>query len=216
MKRLRMILWNYFLTGLLVIVPISVTGYVIWVLIKAMDSILRFVPAKYLPETYLRVPIPGLGLILVVFIVLAVGVLTRNFVGSKLIRLGEKVVDRIPLARILYISVKQLMEALILQKSKAFQKAALIEYPRLGVYVIAFVTGESKGEIQRLTQKKMMNVFVPTTPNPTSGFYVLVPEDEITLLDMSIEDAFKLIMSGGILSPPERKPGGVPKIGFKP
>ena len=211
-----MILRNYFLTGLLVIVPISVTGYVIWVLIKAMDSILRFVPAKYLPETYLRVPIPGLGLTLVVIIVLAVGILTRNFLGSKLIQLGEKIVDRIPLARILYISVKQLMEALILQKSKAFQKAALIEYPRQGVYVIAFITGESRGEIQRVTQKKMMNVFVPTTPNPTSGFYILVPEDEIILLEMSVEDAFKLIMSGGILSPTERKPGGVPKIGFRP
>jgi uncharacterized membrane protein len=210
-----MILRNYFLTGLLVIVPISVTCYVIWVLIKAMDSILRFVPTKYLPETYLRIPIPGLGLILVVIIVLAVGVLTKNFVGSKMIRLGEKIVDRIPLARILYISVKQLMEALILQKSKAFQKAALIEYPRRGVYVIAFITGESKGEIQRLTQKKMMNVFVPTTPNPTSGFYILVPEDEIILLNMSVEDAFKLIMSGGILSPPERKDGIVPKIGLK-
>lgn len=204
MKRLRLILRNYFLTGLLVIVPISVTCYVIWVLIKAMDSILKFVPAKYLPETYLRIPIPGLGLILVVIIVLAVGILTKNIVGSKMLRLGEKIVDRIPLARILYISVKQLMEALILQKSKAFQKAALIEYPRRGVYVIAFITGESKGEIQRLTRKKMVNVFVPTTPNPTSGFYVLIPEDEIIILDMSVEEAFKLIMSGGILSPPEQ------------
>ena len=150
-----------------------------------------------------------------VVVVLAVGILTKNFVGSKLIHLGEKIVDRIPLARILYISVKQLMEALILQKSKAFQKAALIEYPRRGVYVIAFITGESKGEIQRLTQKKMMNVFVPTTPNPTSGFYTLVPEDEIIPLDMSIEDAFKLIMSGGILSPSERRVGIVQKIGPK-
>ena len=180
-----------------------------------MDSILRFVPAKYLPETYLRIPIPGFGLILVVIIVLAVGLLTKNFVGSKMIHLGEKIVDRIPLARILYVSVKQLMEALILQKSKAFQKAALIEYPRCGLYVIAFITGESKGEIQRLTQKKMMNVFVPTTPNPTSGFYVLVPEDEIITLDMSVEDAFKLIMSGGILSPSERKGGNVPQIILK-
>jgi uncharacterized membrane protein len=210
-----MILRNYFFTGLLVIVPISVTCYVIWVLIKAMDSILRFVPAKYLPETYLRIPIPGLGLILVVIIVLAVGLLTKNFVGSKMIHLGEKIVDRIPLARILYVGVKQLMEALILQKSKAFQKAALIEYPRRGLYVIAFITGETEGEIQRLTRKKMINVFVPTTPNPTSGFYVLVPEDEIITLHMSVEDAFKLIMSGGILSPPELKGGIVPQIGLK-
>lgn len=205
MKRLRTIVRNYFLTGLLVIVPISVTCYVIWVLIKAMDSILRFVPAKFLPETYIHLPIPGLGLILVVIIVLAVGVLTRNFVGSKMIHLGEKIVDRIPLARVLYVGVKQLMEALILQKTKAFQKAALIEYPRRGIYAIAFITGESQGEVQQYTEKKMINVFVPTTPNPTSGFYILIPEDEIKILDMSVEEAFKLIVSGGIISPPEVK-----------
>jgi uncharacterized membrane protein len=101
------------------------------------------------------------------------------------------------------VGVKQLVEALILQKTKAFQKAALIEYPRKGVYAIAFITGESRGEVQQLTEKKMINVFVPTTPNPTSGFYILIPEDEITLLDMTVEEAFKLIVSGGIVSPPE-------------
>lgn len=196
---------NYFLTGLLVILPISVTCYVIWILIKAMDSILKFVPAKFLPETYIYLPIPGLGLVLVVFIVLFVGLITRNFVGRKMIQLGERIVDRIPLARGLYVSVKQLVEALILQKSKAFHQAALIEYPRKGIYAIAFITGESKGEVQQSTEKKMMNVFVPTTPNPTSGFYILIPEDELKILNMSVEEAFKLIMSGGIVSPPEKK-----------
>jgi len=205
MKRLRTILRNYFLTGLLVIVPISVTCYVIWILIKAVDSILKFIPAKYLPETYLNIPIPGLGLILVVIIVFAVGLLTRNFIGRKMIHLGEKIVERIPLASILYVGVKQLMEALILQKTKAFQKAALIEYPRRGIYAIAFITGETRGEIQRSTEKKMVNVFVPTTPNPTSGFYILIPEDEMKILDMSVEEAFKLIVSGGIVSPPDEK-----------
>lgn len=170
-----------------------------------MDSILRFVPEKFLPETYLRLPTPGLGVILVVLIVFIVGLLTRNIVGRKMVHLGEKIVDRIPLARVLYVGVKQLMEALILQKTKAFQKAALIEYPRRGVYAIAFITGESKGEIQQLTEKKMINIFVPTTPNPTSGFYILIPEDEIIILDMSVEEAFKLIVSGGIVSPPEEK-----------
>lgn len=205
MKRLRIHLRNYFLTGLLVILPISVTCYVIWILIKAMDSILKFVPAKFLPETYIYLPIPGLGLVLVVFIVLFVGLITRNFVGRKMIQLGERIVDRIPLARGLYVSVKQLVEALILQKSKAFHQAALIEYPRKGIYAIAFITGESKGEVQQSTEKKMMNVFVPTTPNPTSGFYILIPEDELKILNMSVEEAFKLIMSGGIVSPPEKK-----------
>ena len=205
MRRLRILLRNYFLTGLLVILPISVTCYVIWVLIKAIDKVLNFVPARFLPETYIHLPIPGLGLVLVVLIVLIVGLLTRNFVGRKLIRLGERIVDRIPLAGILYQGVKQLLEALIYQKTKAFQKAALIEYPRKGVYAIAFITGESRGEVQRATERKMVNVFVPTTPNPTSGFYILIPEDEMKVLDMSVEEAFKLIVSGGIVSPPENK-----------
>ena len=205
MKRLRTSLRNCFLTGLLVIVPISVTGYAIWFLLKAMDAILRYVPAKYLPETYLRIHIPGLGLILAVFLVFAAGLLTRNFVGRKMVYFGEKIVDRIPLARIIYVGVKQLLEALFFQKSRTFERAALIEYPRHGAYAIGFITGESKGEIQCKTNKNMINVFVPTTPNPTSGFYILIPENEVIILDMSIEDAFKLIVSGGIVSPPEAK-----------
>ena len=205
MKRLKTSLRKYFFTGLLVIVPISVTGYAIWFLLKAMDAILRYVPAKYLPETYLHIHIPGLGLILVVFLVFAVGLLTRNFVGRKMVHLGEKIVDRIPLARIIYVGVKQLLEALFFQKTKAFEKAALIEYPRRGIYAICFITGESKGEVQCKTNKNMINVFVPTTPNPTSGFYILIPENELIILNMSVEDAFKLIVSGGIVSPNEAK-----------
>lgn len=205
MKRLKTSLRKYFFTGLLVIVPISVTGYAIWFLLKAMDAILKYVPARYLPETYLHIHIPGLGLILVVFLVFAVGLLTRNFVGRKMVHLGEKIVDRIPLARIIYVGVKQLLEALFFQKTKAFEKAALIEYPRRGIYAICFITGESKGEVQCKTNKNMINVFVPTTPNPTSGFYILIPENELIILNMSVEDAFKLIVSGGIVSPNEAK-----------
>jgi len=205
LKRLKTSLRKYFFTGLLVIVPISVTGYAIWFLLKAMDAILKYVPDRYLPETYLHIHIPGLGLILVVFLVFAVGLLTRNFVGRKMVHLGEKIVDRIPLARIIYVGVKQLLEALFFQKTKAFDKAALIEYPRRGIYAICFITGESKGEVQCKTNKNMINVFVPTTPNPTSGFYILIPENELIILNMSVEDAFKLIVSGGIVSPNEAK-----------
>lgn len=205
MKRLRTSLRNYFLTGLLVIVPISVTGYAIWFLLKAMDAILKYVPAKYLPETYLHIHIPGLGFILTIVLVFVVGLLTRNFVGRKMVHLGERIVDRIPIARIIYIGVKQLLEALFVQKTKAFDKAALIEYPRRGVYAIGFITGESKGEVQNMTPKNMINVFVPTTPNPTSGFYILIPDNELIVLSMSVEDAFKLIVSGGIISPAEAK-----------
>lgn len=204
MKRLRTSLKNYFLTGLLVILPIFITVYVILFLIRIMDAILKIIPAKYLPETYLPFHIPGLGLIFVVILVFAVGLLTRNIVGRKIVHLGENVVERIPLVRILYAGVKQLLETIFLQKTDAFKRVALVEYPRRGTYVIGFITGESKGEIQDKTEKNMINVFIPTTPNPTSGFYMLVPDDELVVLDMSVEDAFKLIISGGIVSPSKK------------
>ncbi len=204
MKRLRTSLKNYFLTGLLVILPIFITVYVILFLMRIMDAILKFIPAKYLPETYLHIHIPGLGLIFVIILVFAVGLLTRNIVGRRIVRLGENIVDRIPLVRILYAGVKQLLETIFLQKTDAFKRVGLVEYPRRGTYVIGFITGESKGEVQDKTNKNMMNVFIPTTPNPTSGFYILIPDDELILLNMSVEDAFKLIISGGIVSPPKQ------------
>jgi len=203
LKRLRSSLKNYFLTGLLVILPIFITAYVIWFLIQAMDVVLKYVPPKYLPDTYLPFHIPGIGLILVILIIFTVGVLFRNLAGRSVVHFWENMVDRIPIARIIYSGVKQLLESFFLQKNDAFKRVALLEYPRRGAYVIGFLTGESKGEIQRKTDKKMMNVFIPTTPNPTSGFYILIPEDELIILNMTVEDAFKLIISGGIFSPPE-------------
>ncbi|HUU41268.1 MAG TPA: DUF502 domain-containing protein [Desulfatiglandales bacterium] len=205
MARLRMKFKNYFLTGLLVILPVFITGYIIAFLIRGMDAILKYVPPKYLPETYFNIYIPGLGLILVIIIIVVVGLLTRNIVGKKIVNIGENIVDRIPIVRIIYSGVKQLIEAFFLEKSTAFKRVALLEYPRRGIYVIGFITGEGKGEIQRKTNEKMLNVFVPTTPNPTSGFYIIIPEDELTILDMSVEDAFKLIISGGIFTPSEGK-----------
>jgi uncharacterized membrane protein len=178
--------------------------YVILFLIRGMDAILKFIPAKYLPETYLHFHIPGLGLIFVVILVFAVGLLARNIVGRKIVHLGENIVERIPLVRILYAGLKQLLETIFLQKTDAFKRVALVEYPRRGTYVIGFITGESKGEVQDKTDKNMINVFIPTTPNPTSGFYMLVPDDELVVLNMNVEDAFKLIISGGIVSPPKK------------
>lgn len=204
MKGLRTIIKNYFLTGLLVILPIFVTVYVIWFLIRVMDVVLKYIPPKYLPETYLPFQIPGLGLILVIILIFGVGLLTRNLAGRRVVHIWENMVDRIPLVRIIYSGVKQLLEAFFIQKNQAFKRVALLEYPRRGTYVIGFITGESKGEVQSKINKNMINVFVPTTPNPTSGFYILIPEDELIVLDMTVEDAFKLIISGGIFSPPEQ------------
>ena len=203
MKRFRTSLKNYFLTGLLVILPVFITAYVIWFLIRVMDVVLKYVPAKYLPDTYLPFHMPGVGLVLVIIIILAVGILFRNLAGRKVVHFWENMVDRIPIARIIYSGVKQLLESVFLQKNDAFRRVALLEYPRRGAYVIGFITGESKGEVQSKTDKNMMNVFVPTTPNPTSGFYILIPEDELIILNMTVEDAFKLIISGGIFTPPE-------------
>lgn len=205
MKGFKTILKNYFLTGLLVILPIFITGYVIWFLIKAMDTFLKYIPSKYLPETYLNIYIPGLGLILGVILIIAVGVLARNIAGRTVLQFWDNLVDRIPLARILHSSVKQLLQAFFFQNSDAFQRVALIEYPRRGIYVLGFITGESRGEAPEKINKKMINVFIPTTPNPTSGFYILVPEGDLTVLDMSVEDAFKLLISGGLVSPDELK-----------
>jgi uncharacterized membrane protein len=174
-----------------------------WFLIRVMDVVLKYVPAKYLPDTYLPFHMPGVGLILVIIIILAVGVLFRNLAGRKVVHFWENMVHRIPLVRILYSGVKQLLESFFLQKNDAFKRVALLEYPRRGAYVIGFITGESKGEVQSKTEKNMMNVFVPTTPNPTSGFYILIPKDELIILNMTVEDAFKLIISGGIFTPPE-------------
>ncbi len=205
MKRLKKILKGYFITGLLVTLPISITVYILWFLIKAMDSIFKLIPAKYLPEAYIDITIPGMGLVMIVILVLIVGLFTRNFIGRKVFGYWENIIERIPLVRIIYIGVKQLLEALFHSNNESFKKAALVEYPRRDIYVIGFITGESKGEVQDKTNSKMINVFIPTTPNPTSGFYILVPENDLTILDMSVEDAFKLIISGGIISPESSK-----------
>ena len=118
--------------------------------------------------------------------------------------LWENMVDRIPFVRIIYSGVKQLLEAFFMQKTDAFKRVALLEYPRLGTYVIVFITGESRGEVQNRLDGNMINVFIPTTPNPTSGFYVLVSEDQLIMLSMNVEDAFKLLISGGVFTPPEK------------
>lgn len=203
MKRLKARVKNYFFTGLLVILPIYVTGYILWFLINGMDAVLKYVPQKYLPETYLNVRIPGLGLILALILILIVGFLARNIVGSKIVHWTDRIVNRIPLARIIYVAIKQLLQGVFLPQTRAFRRVVMVEFPRQGVYSIGFLTGVSKGEVQNKTAKKVVNVFVPTTPNPTSGFFIMVPEDEVIPLSMSVEDAFKLIISGGIVSPSE-------------
>ncbi len=183
---------NYFFTGLLVIIPISLT---VWILAAIIGTVERFLPYRYLPFY-----IPGLGIVITFILITLVGLATKSFMGGKVVDWGEKIFLKIPLARNIYQGTKQLSEAIFLAKDKKFRGVVLLEYPRRGIYSMAFVTGINKGEIQEKTEERVLNIFVPTTPNPTSGFYLLVPEDDVTYLQMGVEDAFKLIISGGILS----------------
>ncbi len=195
---------KYFITGLLATIPITLTLYILGTFIGVMDKVLKYVPPKFHPDTYLPFHVPGLGLIATVVLIFVVGVLTQSFLGKKVVSIGEWIVYKIPLVRNIYTGIKQLVDAIFMHNSKNFKRVVMVEYPRRRLWVIAFVTGVSEGEVQSKTKIKTINVFVPTTPNPTSGFYILVPEKDIVNLDMTVEDAFKLIISGGILTPPEQ------------
>ena len=191
--------------GLLATIPITLTIYILGIFINIMDKGLKYLPQKFHPDTYLPFHIPGLGLIIAVILILIIGIVTQSFLGRKLVSLGEWIVSKIPLVRNIYIGIKQLVAAIFVENSKAFKRVVMVEYPRKDLWVIAFLTGVTEGEVQAKTNKEVVNVFIPTTPNPTSGFYLLVPKKDIINLDMTVEDAFKLIVSGGIVSPPEER-----------
>ncbi len=204
MGKTRDIIKRNFLAGLLVLLPISLTIYVIVFLFKLVDRFLDYLPTKYNPQTYLPFHIPGLGFILLVFIIFFIGLLARNYIGHKLVDMWEQLVGRIPFIRSIYIATKQLAETIFIKTNTNLKRVVLVEYPRKGLYVLGFTTGITKGEIQDKTHKKVINVFIPTTPNPTSGFYLLVPEEDLKYLEMAVEDAFKLLISGGIITPEKK------------
>jgi len=192
---------KFFLTGLLVVVPVYLTYYILSVLVRFADHLLSFLPQKFHPDTYLPFHIPGFGIIITFIFIFLVGVLTTNFFGKKMVLLWERILSKIPLIRTIYTASKQLIEAFFATNRAGFRRVVLIEYPRKGIYVIGFVTGIARGEVQNKTNEKTINIFLPTTPNPTSGFYILVPEKDTIPLKISVEDAFKLIISGGMISP---------------
>lgn len=189
------------IAGLIVIVPLVATVYAVVVLVRFSDKLLLVIPEAYRPTSYLPFPLPGLGLVLAFMILFMAGFLVRNLLGRKLVEVGEWLMYRIPFVSPLYKAVKQLVETLLSGSTRDFKRVVLIEYPRKGVYGLAFVTGAAVGEIQRKTARKCINVFVPTTPNPTSGYYLVLPEEGVIELDMSVEDAFKVLISGGIINP---------------
>lgn len=199
----------YFLAGILITAPISLTFYLAWLFITFIDSkVTPLIPHDYNPATYLPFAIPGLGLVVLIAFLTLVGALTAGFVGRRLTKTYEHILARMPVIRGIYSATKQIFETVLAQQSNAFREAVLIEYPRKGIWSIAFITGTTKGEIQRMTPEEVVNVFIPTTPNPTSGFLLMVPKKELIHLKMPVEDAIKMVISGGIVTPPDREIAG--------
>lgn len=193
----------YFFAGVLITAPISLTIYLAWLLIDFIDKqVMPLIPVHYNPETYLPFSVPGIGLVLLLTVITLIGALTAGFLGRLLVRAGEAVVNRLPVVRSVYGAVKQIMEAVLAQQSNAFRQVVLVEYPRKDCWVIGFVSGATTGEVQARTEAEVINVFIPTTPNPTSGFLLFVPREDMVYLDMSIEQGIKMVVSGGIVAPP--------------
>lgn len=192
---------KYLLAGLVVWLPIIATVLILRFLIDLLDQTISLLPAKYNPETLLGMNLPGLGAILSVIVLFVTGILATNLFGQKLVRISESILDRIPLVRSIYSATKQMIEAVVSTNSQAFRKVVLVEYPRKGLWSVAFQTGGATGEITKKTEKEMVSIFIPTTPNPTSGFLMMVAKDEIIELEMSVDTALKFIISLGVMQP---------------
>lgn len=201
MKHLR----RYLVAGILFWVPVGVTLFVLRVLVDLMDRSLLLLPMKYRPEQLFGFNIPGLGIILTLLVLLLTGVLAANYLGRQMVSFWESILHRIPLVRSIYSGAKQVAETLFSDSSQSFKKVLLIEYPRKGLWSLAFLTSDRLEEVQGRTEKEVICVFVPTTPNPTSGFIILVPKDDVVELDMEVEQALKMIISLGVVVPPWRR-----------
>ena len=201
MTRLR----NYFLTGLIIAGPLGITAYLTWSIIQWVDGWMKpLIPHVYNPDTYLPFPVPGVGLIVAFIALVVIGFLTANIAGKTLVSYGESLLGRMPVVRNLYSGLKQIFETVLAERSNSFKKAAIIQYPRPGLWAIVFIATDARGEVaHRLEQEgaDVTAVFLPTTPNPTSGFLLYVPKNEIIELDMTVEDAAKLVISAGLVSP---------------
>ena len=193
---------TYFFAGVLITAPVSLTIYLAWLFITFVDErVFSLLPPEYNPETYFRFSIPGIGLLLALVGLTLIGALTAGIIGRALNGLLESILNRLPVIRSLYGAIKQIMETVLANKSAAFRECVLIEYPRKGIWTLGFITGATKGEVQERAAEQLINVLVPTTPNPTSGFLLFVPERDIVRLKMRTEDGLKLVVSGVIVTP---------------
>jgi uncharacterized membrane protein len=202
-----------FLTGIVVIAPVGLTIWLLWSIMGWVDSVvLPLVPATILPEKYIGINLRGIGLIIFFLFTIFIGWIAKGIIGRSLIGFGESLVERMPVVRSIYSGIKQISETVFAQSDRSFEKACLIQYPRPGIWAIGFVSTTAKGEIAARTVStgKLMSIFIPTTPNPTSGFLLFLPEKDVIELDMSVEDAAKLVISAGLVYPNSKDPSQPP------
>lgn len=196
---------RYFITGLLIWVPLAITAWVLSLIASTADQSLRLLPESMQPHTLLGIDVPGAGIVLTLLIILTTGLLAANFIGQRLVRWWEKFLARIPVVNSIYNSVKQVSDTLFSSSGNAFRKALLIQYPREGSWTIAFLTGKPGGDVANHLKDDYVSVYVPTTPNPTSGFFLMLPKSDVIELDMAVDEALKYIISMGVVAPPTRK-----------
>ena len=192
-----------FLTGLVVLIPIVLTVYLVWSVISFIDKVvIPIIPPRYNPLDLFEIYIPGLGVFLFLITTTLIGSIASGFLGRQAISLGEKILSRMPVVSTIYSSIKQIIQAVFKPNGTSFKQPCLVEYPKKGVWAVAFISTETFGEIKKkINVGSLVTVFLPTTPNPTSGFMLFVPKNDIILLDMSVEDAAKLIISAGLVMP---------------
>ena len=195
------LLRRYLITGLVLWVPLGITIWVLTLIVSTLDRTLLLIPEHYRPETLLGFAIPGLGVVLTLVVLVVTGILTRNFVGQHLVKGWDSILRRIPVVRSIYSGVKQVSDTLLSDTGQAFRKALLVEFPHPGSYTIAFMTGTPSGELVNRLPGEHVSVYVPTTPNPTSGYFLLLPKSRTQELDMSVDDALKYIVSMGVVGP---------------
>jgi uncharacterized membrane protein len=204
-----------FLTGLVVIAPVALTIWLMWSFIGWVDGlVLPFVPYDFNPAKYIGINLRGVGVIIFLVFTILVGWIAKGLIGRSLIVYAESLVERMPVVRTIYSAVKQIAETVFAQSERSFEKACLIEYPRKGIWAIGFISTTAKGEISTRAdgESQMMSVFLPTTPNPTSGFLLFLPKKDVIELDMSVEDAAKLVISAGLVYPHEHSTRNVPPL----
>ena len=193
---------KYFITGLLVLVPLAITLWVLNLIVGTLDQSLLLMPEKWRPQSLFGFTLPGLGTILTLVIIFLTGLVTRTFLGNRLLTWWEMLLNRIPVVNSIYSSVKQVSDTLFSSSGNAFRKALLVQYPRQGCWTIAFQTGVPGGDVKNHLQGDYVSVYVPTTPNPTSGFFLMLPRAETIELNMSVDEALKYIVSMGVVAPP--------------